>query len=117
MLKGIKNILFTSNLSSTSQAAFNYATLLATQTNAKIVLLHAIERLPESYEGRLSSLFGEERWEDIVNQNRQDAQSALFGKISSRDMVRTVLSEFCRESGIANDECGFTQYAAMSSDW
>jgi nucleotide-binding universal stress UspA family protein len=58
MLKGIKTILFTSNLSATSRTAFSHAAVLATQLGAKIVLLHVIERLPENYESRMMGLFG-----------------------------------------------------------
>ena len=106
MLKGIKTILFSSNLTETSRAAFANAAILATQLNAKIVLLHVIEKLPEPYEGRLAGLFGEEKWQAIVNQHYEEAQNALIGKISSRKLVRTALTEFCRESNIDNGQCG-----------
>jgi nucleotide-binding universal stress UspA family protein len=109
MLKGIKTILFTSNLSETSRIAFSHVALLATQLNAKIVLLHVIEKLPESYQSRIMGLFGDEKWSEIVSRHKEEAQHALIGKISSRQMVKTALSEFCKESGIGGDQCGVTQ--------
>jgi len=107
-LKGIKTILFTSNLSETSRIAFSHAASLAGQINAKIVLLHVIEIIPSSYESRLVGLFGERKWYEILGQHKAEAQHALIGKISSRQMIRTALSEFCRESGISDDQCGIT---------
>lgn len=109
MLNGIKAILFTSNLSETSRIAFIHAALLATQLKAKIILLHVIEKIPESYESRLLGLFGEDKWNEILTRHKDDAQHALIGKISSRQMVRTALGEFCREAGIDNDQCGVLQ--------
>lgn len=108
-LKGIKTILFTSNLSETSRIVFGYAALLGTQLNAKIILLHVIEKIPESYESRITGLFGEDKWSEILSRHKEEAQHALIGKISSRQMVRTALSEFCREARIENDQCGVVQ--------
>jgi nucleotide-binding universal stress UspA family protein len=109
MLKGIKTILFTSNLSETSRVAFSHAGLLATLLNAKIILLHVIEKIPESYESRIVGLFGEDKWTEILSRHKEEVQHALIGKISSRQMVRTALSEFCRQEGIGKDQCGGSQ--------
>jgi nucleotide-binding universal stress UspA family protein len=109
MLEGIKTILFTSNLSETSRVAFNRAAVLAVQLNAKIVLLHVIEKLPESYDSRIMALFGDAQWAEILSRHKAEIQHALIGKISSRQMVRTALSEFCREAGIGKDQCGVDQ--------
>ena len=109
MLRGIKTILFTSNLSESSRVAFNHAGLLATQLNAKIILLHVIEKIPESYESRIVGLFGEDRWTEILDRHKEEVQHALIGKISTRQMAHTALSEFCREAGIGKDQCGGNQ--------
>jgi nucleotide-binding universal stress UspA family protein len=98
MTKRIETILFTSNLSETSRIAFNHVALLAAQLNAKIVLLHVIEKAPESYESRLKSLFGEQKWNEILLHHKEEAQHALIGKITHRQMARTALSEFRKES-------------------
>jgi nucleotide-binding universal stress UspA family protein len=98
MAKQVETILFTSNLSETSRIAFGHVAMLAAQLNARIVLLHVIERAPESYESRLKSLFGESRWNEILLSHKEEAQHALIGKISERQMARTALSQFRRES-------------------
>jgi nucleotide-binding universal stress UspA family protein len=54
-------------------------------------------------------LFGEHKWHEILGQHKAEAQHALIGKISSRQMIRTALSEFCRESGIGEEQCGVIQ--------
>ena len=115
-LKGVKTILFTSNLSETSRIAFSHAAVLAGQLNAKIVLLHVIEIIPGSYESRLVGLFGERKWHELLGQHKAEAQHALIGKISSRQMIRTALSEFCRESGISDDQCGLPQNEIVVKD-
>ena len=110
MSKGIKTILFTSNLSETSRVTFNHTGILASQLNAKIILLHVIEKIPFNYESHIIGLFGEEQWDEILTRHREDVQHALIGKISSRQMVQTALSEFCREAGIDKDSCGGSQH-------
>jgi nucleotide-binding universal stress UspA family protein len=109
MLKGIKTILFTSNLSATSRVTFSHAAVLATQLNAKIVLLHVIEKLPENYESRMMGLFGFSKWNEVLLQHKEEARHALVGKVSHKQMIRSALSEFCRESGIGKDQCKLPQ--------
>lgn len=106
MLKKIDTILFATNLSEISRAAFNHTALLATQLKAKVILLHVIEKLPESYESLVGSLLGERQWQRIKEQHLNDAKSTLIGKISSRQIIRVVLEEFCRDNGISDDQCG-----------
>ena len=105
MLKGIKTILFTSNLSATSRATFSHAAVLASQLKAKIVLLHVIEQLPENYESRLLGLFGFSKWNQVLLQHKEEARHALVGKVTPKQMIRSALSEFCRESGLDNNQC------------
>jgi nucleotide-binding universal stress UspA family protein len=109
MLQGIKTILFTSNLSDTSRVAFGYTAILAAQLQAKIVLLHIMEKLPENYESRIMGLFGSTKWQEVLSQHKEEARHALVGKVSPKQMVRTALGEFCREAGVASDGCGTMQ--------
>lgn len=105
-LKSIKTILFASNLSTTSRLAFGHAAILATQLKAKIVLLHVIEKMVENYESRMMGLFGFSKWNEVLLQHKEEARHALVGKVSNKQMIHSALSEFCRESGIDNDQCG-----------
>lgn len=109
MAKQIETILFTSNLSETSRIAFNHVAFLAAQLNAKIILLHVIEKAPESYESQLKSLFGESKWNEILLHHKDEAQHALIGKLSERQMARTALSEFRRESDSGEPRDSATQ--------
>lgn len=109
MIKGVRTILFTSNLSATSRVAFSHTAVLATQLNAKIVLLHVAEKLPENYESRMMGLFGSSKWNKVLLQHKEEARHALVGKVTHKQMIRTALSEFCRESGIGTDQCTLPQ--------
>jgi nucleotide-binding universal stress UspA family protein len=124
-MKGVKNmarqigtILFTSNLSETSRIAFDHVAVLAAQLNAKIVLLHVIEKAPESYESRLKSLFGERKWNEILLSHKEEAQHALIGKVSERQMARTALSQFRRDSDAGNvrDNAAVDQIIVIEGD-
>lgn len=104
MAQQIETILFASNLSETSRVAFGHVAMLATRLDAKIILLHVLEKVPESYEYRLKGLFGESQWNEILEDHKEEAQHALIGKISERQMARTALSQFRRESDTLSAE-------------
>ena len=105
MLKKTENILFTTDLSKTSNAAFNHAVLLASQLNANITLLHVIRKVPESYERRIKRIFGAEKWESIVQRHVQEAKDILIGKVSSKKIIRSAMKELCRIAKIQEDQC------------
>ena len=92
-----KTILFTSNLSTAGRVAFKHAALLANQFQAKLVLLHVMERQPTNYEGHMIGLFGLEKWRQVLLDNKEEAKHALVGKVSPKQMVRTALSQICKE--------------------
>jgi nucleotide-binding universal stress UspA family protein len=52
------------------------------------------------------SLFGEEQWDDILEQHRRQAKNALVGKLSNSEIVQAALNQFCIDSGIQLDQCG-----------
>ena len=109
MIEGIKTILFTSNLSENSRYAFNYAAMLTTQFKAKIILLHVVEKMPETVEGRMRGLFGDDQWRGILDNHMQDAHQMLVGKVTSKQMISAALSKFCADTGIDSDECGYVE--------
>ena len=109
MIQRVKTILFTSNLSENSRHAFNYAAMLTTEFNAKIVLLHVVEKMPETVESRMRGLFGDSHWEEILNSHMKDAHQMLVGKVTSKQMIRAALSQFCDEAGIDSGECGYVE--------
>ncbi len=93
-----KTILFTSNLSTASRVAFKQAAMLAIKFNAKLILLHVMEGPSNSYEGYISSVFGHDKWQQVLKNNREEAKHALVGKVTPKQIVRTALSEFCKET-------------------
>lgn len=97
MANEYKTILFTSDLSNTSRVAFKQAAMLAVKFDAKLILLHIMEGTPKNYEGYVSSLFGQDQWQQILKNNREEAKHALVGKVTPKQMVRTMLSQFCKE--------------------
>lgn len=105
-----KTILFTSNLSTSSRVAFKQAALLATQFNAKLILLHVMEGKSNSYEGYVSSLFGQDQWQQILKNNKEEAKHALIGKVTPKQIVRTVLSEFCKENKEEDENYAIPDY-------
>ncbi len=106
-----KTILFTSNLSNASRIAFKQAAMLAKQSGAKLILLHIMEgETSGSYEGYVSSLFGHHAWQEIVRNNREEAKHALVGKVTPKQMVRTALSQFCKENQNQDEDYEFPNY-------
>lgn len=93
-----KTILFTSDLLNASRVAFKQAAMLATQFDAKVVLLHVLEEGGIGYEGMLINLFGHDQWQKILKRNTEEAKHALVGKVTPKQMVRTALSELCKEN-------------------
>ena len=102
MIKITQTLLFTTNLSDISRDAFSTAVILASQLSAKIVLLHVHEKLPESYDSRVRLLFGEKQWANIVENQFSDAKRVLIGKISTQQIIRAAMEQFCRENNMAD---------------
>lgn len=111
-----KTILFTSNLSKTSRATFKQAAMLAIQFDAKLILLHVMEGPSGSYEGYISSLFGLEKWQQILKNNKEEAKHALVGKVTPKQMVRTVLSEFTKENKKEDENYAIPNYEIVVKD-
>jgi nucleotide-binding universal stress UspA family protein len=82
MIPQIKNILYTTDLSKNSSYAFLFATDLARRCNAKIVILHVLERIPpyaEVYTGMTH---------EMERKNREEAVEELKKR----------LQEFCKRA-------------------
>lgn len=107
MFKGIKSILFTTNLSKNCVPAFDLASMLALEFRAKLVLLHVIEKIPDYIEGRLERLLGEKKWGEMVHFYENEIRQKLIGKRSSNVLIKMALEHFCIEAGIDNATCGY----------
>ena len=97
MLPEIRKILFASDLSSNSRYAFGYAASLADQYDAKITVLHVLERLNPSTVMEVKGYLGEEEWEKI----QKEKQAGLLDEITMR------LNDFCSEMSAKLKDCKF----------
>ena len=116
MLKGVKTILFATDLTRRSVPAFEAAALLALRFQAKIVLLHVMEKIPDYVQGRLSGLLGDDQWDAMVRQHQNTVRQKLIGKRSSGTLIRAALEHFCSEIGIDDDACGYQSREIVVAD-
>lgn len=107
MIKPIQNILFATNLSQDCVPAFNYAAAIATRFQATLVLLHVIEKMPDYIEGRLKGLLGAGKWQEILASQVSSAHETLIGKKSDNTVIQAALAQFCTDTGIDDDSCGY----------
>jgi len=54
----------------------------------------------------MMGLFGYSKWHEVLLQHREEAQHAFVREVTKKQMIRSALSEFCRESCVADDQCG-----------
>ena len=116
MFKGIKTILFTTNLSKYCVPAFDVAVMLSMQFKAKIILLHVLETIPDYVEGRLEGLLGEEQWKEMMHSHENEIRQKLIGKRSSNTLIQKALEQFCVEAGIDDDACGYQSKEIVIDD-
>ncbi|KJS30807.1 MAG: hypothetical protein VR64_14245 [Desulfatitalea sp. BRH_c12] len=101
-----KTILFTSNLSENSRYTFTHAARLAKCFGSKIVLLYVIDATTGQLHYRISGLFGENRWREMLKDHMKAAKRALTGKVSSKQLIQVALDAFCNDEGISGAEVG-----------
>jgi nucleotide-binding universal stress UspA family protein len=105
MLKGIQTILFPTDLTKNCIPAFDFATLLSLRFQAKIVLLHVKEKIPDYIEGRLEGLLGEDQWEGIRDTYENSIRQQLIGKRSSSKLIRMALEHLCSAGDAVEGAC------------
>lgn len=88
-----KNILFATDMSDDCREAYTYALNVATAFQGNITLLHVIVSQPVSLEKRIKRLFGEERYEEIMREHEQTAETTLTGKRKRIDLYKIALSK------------------------
>ena len=103
MVRKIRHILFTSDLSAGSKHAFQYALGLATQYNARLSILHVIEEPPENIKTTLAGLLTQKQLADLERQNKGLALTTLVGKSMERRLIREGLQLFCRDAAIPTE--------------
>lgn len=117
MFKPFKSVLFATNLKETCRPAFDFAVSLATKYQATIVLLHVLEsKIPDYVESRVKGLVGEDRWQNIRDSQESTARQALIAKKPTNQLVRAALDQFCLDSGIDDDACGYQSREIVVTD-
>jgi len=116
MLKNIKTILFATNLTRNSVPAFEAAVTLALTCQARVVLLHVLEKVPDYIEGRLAGLLGEDQWNQMMDAYQTEVRQKLIGKRSSSKLIRKALEHFCSEAGIDSGSSGYKSREIVVAD-
>jgi len=97
MLPQIKNILYATDLSENARYAYKYAASLAQQYEARITILHVIEKPTAETFLQIQGYVGEEKWKQLQEEKQADFVSRIKGR----------LSDFCNEISGEMDACTF----------
>jgi nucleotide-binding universal stress UspA family protein len=92
-LPQIKKILFTTDLSSQTKYAFNYALGLAHQYGATLTILYVMEDIPLPQSANLRAFIGSDRWKELEKSNVEHIQQVLIGKKREGAMIREALGD------------------------
>ena len=116
MIRPIKKILFTTDLSKQTRYAFDYAISLANCYGASLTILYVMEEFTASQSANLQAFIGEERWEDLRQTHEQEARQILIGKKNEGRMIHEALGDMVASTqkdfktpGVAADEIVVTQ--------
>ncbi|MBU1168883.1 MAG: universal stress protein [Proteobacteria bacterium] len=101
MVRHIKKILFTTDLSKSAIEVFEQTVALATQTGASIVMLHVIEDGSTSGQNRTVHLVNKDDYEKIRNDRSNMVKNVLIGKMKSIPLIQNALQELGKN---ANDK-------------
>lgn len=94
----MKTILLATNLQEYNKVAFDVASTLAAHHQAKLVLLHVLEKIPKSVEAKLTWLFGEEDRKKVIESQTEKARKTLTGKSITSSIIRSALDDYCKKS-------------------
>jgi nucleotide-binding universal stress UspA family protein len=97
MLPQIKNILYATDLSENARYAYKYAASLAQQYEARITILHVIEKPTAGTFLQIQGYIGEEKWKQLQEEKQADFVSRIKGR----------LADFCDEISNEVDACTF----------
>ena len=97
MIPEIKKILYTTDLSKTSNFAFSYAAGLANRYDASITVMHVLKDSTHSSEDLITTVIGEKKWRDILERNKMDIL----------ENIRQRLESFCEETRSEMSGCPF----------
>ena len=97
MVPDIKKILYTTDMSDTSNYAFGYAASLANRYDALITIFHVLKNPRPSSENLVTNVLGRDKWEMLLEQGRTEIVEA----------IRSRLETFCEETRAQLPSCPF----------
>lgn len=97
MIPVFKNILYTTDMSDTSNYAFSYAASLANRYDALITIMHILKNPMPTSENLVTNVLGEKKWLETLDSNK----TLVIEKIRSR------LEKFCNETKAELSSCPF----------
>ncbi|MHB8765462.1 MAG: universal stress protein [Deferrisomatales bacterium] len=107
MIPTIKKILFATDLSENARLAFSYAASEATRHGAQMVLIHVIEKTPDSVQAQLEGLFGAEKWHEMQEAQKRSARDIIIGKRTDYDLITQALADLCASANSGDSRCSF----------
>ena len=97
MIPQIKNLLFPTDLSDSSNHAFSYAASIANRYDASIILLHVLKDERPTSENLVTNVIGESKWKEILDQRKTEVVEKL----------RSRIQRFCDEAREEMSSCPF----------
>ena len=97
MVPDIKKILYTTDMSETSNYAFGYAASLANRYDATITIFHVLKEQMPTSENLVTNVLGEMKWFEILDRNKTEVV----------EKIRQRLENFCEETKAELPSCPF----------
>lgn len=97
MIPEIKKILYTTDMSDTSNYAFSYAASLANRYDALITILHVLQDQKPTAENLVTNIIGEKNWLELLDRNKAEVV----------ERIRSRLEKFCEETRSELASCPF----------
>lgn len=98
MVRQIKKILFTTDLSKSAIEVFEQTVSLAVQTGASIVMLHVVEDGSAGSQNRTVHLVNKDDYEKIRNDKTDRVKNVLIGKVKSVPLIQNALQELSEQT-------------------
>ncbi len=97
MIPVLKNILYTTDMSETSNYAFSYAASLANRYDALITIIHVLKNPMPTTENLVTNVLGEKKWMETLNSKKTEVV----------EKIRARLETFCEETQAELPSCPF----------
>lgn len=107
-VSGFKKILYVTDLSENSRMAFPIAAGMARQSHAALTVFHVVET--ENFEKYLTGYISEEMWEQLKQQDLEDARKVLINRKRKNSIIKDNLDKICQESLEGTDHEGSVAY-------